>query len=229
MVSLNDISHDSKTKRKGESLLSDDADGNGVKMGVWSQRFMLSAILQGLLIIALTSSGIAMQMIYSSAINIIQSLSLSFEGPAKWVFFGYIFYMVLIALVATTATFYNHIEVNLQKRIRGMKSVLAWINLIGVNAGGSAVAMTIIYAGLVGSGIFDVITSGSAAAAAAAAANLKENTAVMDDFIPTISVFAGILITGAVSGSVLYLIAACFKIHNITRGSAPIGEARTIK
>jgi hypothetical protein len=208
MVYLNDISHKSNTKRKGESLLLSD-DNNGAKMGTWSQRFMVSAILQGLLIIVLTSSGIAMQMIYSSTINIVQFISLSFDGPAKWIFLGYIFYMVLIALMATTATFYNHLEVNLQKRIRGMKSFLAWINLVGVNAGGSALAMTIIYAGLVGSGIFDVIISGSAAAAAAAA-NIKENTAVMDDFIPTISVFAGILITGAVSGSVLYL-ATCFQ------------------
>src|SRR5215213_1540794 len=99
--------------------------------------------------------------------------SLLFEGPAKWIFLGYIFYMILIALIATTATFYNHLEVTLQRRIRGIKSVLAWINLIGINAGGAAVAMTIIYAGLVGSGILNLIIDGGSAAA-----NLKENTAV---------------------------------------------------
>jgi hypothetical protein len=196
MVNLNDISNKSKIKRKGESLLF---DNDGAKISIWSQRFIVSAILQGSLIIVLTSAGIAMQMIYSSTINIIQFLSLSFEGPAKWIFLGYIFYMILIALIATTATFYNHLEVNLQKRIRGIKSVLAWINLIGVNAGGAAVAMTIIYAGLVGSGILDVIIGGGSTTT-----NLQENTAVMTEFIFPIVVSADILIAGAIVGSIVY-------------------------
>ena len=71
------------------------------------------------------------------------------------------FYLILISLIATTAIFYNHLEVHLQKRIRGFKSVLAWINLIGINVGGAAVALTIIYAGFVGSGIFDLMIGGS--------------------------------------------------------------------
>lgn len=32
--------------------------------------------------------------------NIIQFLSLSFEGPAKWFFLGYIFYMILVVAIA---------------------------------------------------------------------------------------------------------------------------------
>ncbi|MBD0361006.1 MAG: hypothetical protein ICV56_09895 [Nitrososphaeraceae archaeon] len=160
---------------------------------------MVSAILQGSLFIVLTSSGIAIQLMYLYTINIIQFLLLSFEGPAKWIFLGYIFYPILITLIAITAIFYNHLEVNLQKRVRGIKSVLAWINLIGVNAGGAAVAMTLIYAGLVSSGILDVIISGSAATT-----NLRENTAVMSEFVFPIVVFADILITGAVVDSIMY-------------------------
>jgi hypothetical protein len=133
---------------------------NHIKSNIWSQRFILSAILQGSLIIVLTSSGIAIQLMYSSTINIIQFLSLSFDGPAKWIFLGYIFYLTLITLIAITALFYNHLEVNLQKRIRGIKSVLAWINLMGINVGGAATAITIIYAGLAGSGILDMMLSG---------------------------------------------------------------------
>lgn len=99
-------------------------ENDRIKASVWSQRFIVSAILQGSLIIVLTLSGIAIQlMMYSSTtINIIQFLSLSFEGPAKWIFLSYIFYLILINLIATTAIFYNHLEVNLQKRIRGIKS-----------------------------------------------------------------------------------------------------------
>ena len=170
-----------------------------VKSNVWPQRFILSAILQGLLIIALTSSGIAIQLMYSSTINIIQFLSLSFEGPAKWIFLGYIFYLILITWIATTAIFYNHLEVNLQKRIRGIKSVLAWINLVGINVGGAAAAITIIYAGLVGSGILDMMVRGGTTD------NLIQNTAIMAEFVLPIAAFSALLITGAIVGTLVYL------------------------
>jgi hypothetical protein len=171
---------------------------NRIKSNAWSQRFILSAILQGLLIIVLTSSGIAIQLMYSSTINIIQFLSLSFEGPAKWIFLGYMFYLILITLIAITAIFYNHLEVNLQKKIRGIKSILAWINLLGINVGGAAVALTIIYAGLAGSGILDMITSGGTTD------NLKQNSAIMAEFVLPIAAFSGLLVTGAAVGTIVY-------------------------
>jgi hypothetical protein len=167
---------------------------------VWPQRFITSAIVQGSLIIVLTSSGIAIQLMYSSTINVIQFLSLSFEGPAKWIFLGYIFYLILITLIAITAIFYNHLEVNLQKRIMGVKSVLAWINLVGINVGGAAAAIMIIYAGLIGSGIHDMIISGGTSTTD----SLKQNTAIMAEFVLPIAAFSGLLITGAVVGTIMY-------------------------
>jgi hypothetical protein len=168
---------------------------------VWSQRFIVSAILQGSLIILLTSSGIAIQLMYSSTtINIIQFLSLSFEGPAKWIFLGYIFYLILITLIATTAIFYSQLGVNLQKRIRGIKSVLAWINLIGINVGGAAAAIMIIYAGHIGSGIHDMIISGGTSTTD----SLIQNTAIMAEFVLPIAAFSGLSITGAVLGTIAY-------------------------
>jgi hypothetical protein len=183
-------------ERNVDSLLF---ENERAKTSVWSQRFIVSAILQGALIIVLTSSGIAIQLMYSSTINIIQFLSLSFEGPAKWIFLGYIFYLILITLIATTAIFYNHLEANLRKRIRGIKSILAWINLIGTNVGGAAVALTIIYAGLAGSGIFDLMISESTSSN-----NLNPNTAIMAEFVIPIAVFSGLLIMAAVVGTIVY-------------------------
>lgn len=165
----------------------------------WSNRFIISTILQGSIILLITTSGIAMQMIYSSTIDIIQFLSLSFEGPAKWIFLGYIFYLILIVAIATVASFYNHLEVNLERRIVGLKSLLAWIHLIGLNIGIPGVTMTIIYAGLIGSGILDLIVNGQTA-------SLRENITVMTGFIIPIAVFAGVLITGTISGTVLYFL-----------------------
>src|SRR6266516_6526088 len=128
--------------------------------GVWSSRFIISAIIQGAIITGLTISIVSIQILFSSKINIIQFLSLSFEGPAKWFFLGYIFYMILIVAIAVTAVFYNHLEINMGKRIRGLKAMLAWIHLIGMNVGGIAITLTMIFAGLIGSGIFSVITNG---------------------------------------------------------------------
>jgi energy-converting hydrogenase Eha subunit E len=195
---MNSKSNDANNNNNSQKLLF---ETNRAKTSIWSQRFIVSAILQGSLIIVLTSLGIAIQLMYSSTtINIIQFLSLSFEGPAKWIFLGYMFYLTLITMIAITAIFYNHLEVNLQKRIRGIKSVLAWINLIGINVGGAAAALTIIYAGLVGSGILDLMmTSGSTDTT-----NLKQNTAIMADFVLPIAAFSSLLITGALAGTIVY-------------------------
>src|SRR5918995_3349009 len=99
---------------------------------IWANRFLKSAILQGAVITLLTILFISIQLLLSSNINIIQFLSLSFEGPAKWIFLGYIFYMILIVAIATTAVFYNHFEVNMLKSICGVGSILAWVTLIGM-------------------------------------------------------------------------------------------------
>src|SRR6266567_1204473 len=119
--------------------------------GVWSNRFIISAIIQGAIITGLTILIVSIQLLFSSKINIIQFLSLSFEGPAKWFFLGYIFYMILVVAIAVTATFYNHLEINMAKRIKGFGAVLDWIHLIGMNVGGTAITLTMIFAGLSGS------------------------------------------------------------------------------
>ena len=166
---------------------------------VWSNRFIASAIIQGAAITLLTASFVGMQFLFSSSINIIQILSLSFEGPAKWIFLGYIFYMILIVAIATTAIFYSHLEVSLQKRIRGVRSALAWTNLVGMNVGGAAVTLMMVYAGLAGSGVLGVIAGGGGAA------GLKENLAIMEQFITPIAAFAGLLIIGVVAGGLAYI------------------------
>ena len=72
-------------------------------ISVWGNRFIISAIVQGAIITGFTILTVAIQMLLSSSINIIQFLSLSFEGPAKWFFLGYIFYMILVVAIAVTA------------------------------------------------------------------------------------------------------------------------------
>ena len=170
---------------------------------IWGNRFIIAAIIQGAIITGLTLLIVAIQLLFSSTINIIQFLSLSFEGPAKWFFLGYIFYMILVVAIAVTAVFYNHLEINMAKRIKGFGAVLAWIHLIGMNAGGTAITLTMIFAGLSGSGIFGVITSGGGASAVA---KLTPNNAIMVQFIPPIAAFAGLLSIGVIAGGVTYIV-----------------------
>ena len=96
---------------------------------------------------------VAFQLL-TADVDIIQFLSLSFEGPAKWFFIGIIFYMILIVAIAVTAVFYNHLEINLKRRFSKVSSVLAWIHLLGMNIGGPVATILMILAGLAGSGVF---------------------------------------------------------------------------
>ncbi|HSF28285.1 MAG TPA: hypothetical protein VLA53_04610 [Nitrosopumilaceae archaeon] len=164
----------------------------------WGNKFILSAIIQGAIITGLTISVVGAQMV-SSSVNIIQFLSLSFDGPAKWFFLGYVFYMILVVAIATTAIFYNHLEINMEKNIRGVRAVMAWIHLIGMNIGGAATTISMILAGLMGSGALDLILSGGSTT------ELQQNPAIMDQFIPPIATFAGVLSIGVIVGGISYI------------------------
>src|SRR5215207_4730989 len=163
---------------------------------VWSNRFIIAAIVQGAVITGLTLSFVAAQTL-TSQINIIEFLSLSFEGPAKWIFLGYIFYMILVVAIAVAAVFYNHLEISMGRKIRGFRSVLAWVHLAGMNVGGAATTITMIFACLAGSGVLGLILGGSD--------SLLPNTAIMDQFIAPIATFTGVLSIGMISGGLAYV------------------------
>ena len=172
----------------------------------WGNKFILSAIIQGAIITGLTISVVGVQMV-SSNVNIIQFLSLSFEGPAKWFFLGYVFYMILVVAIATTAIFYNHLEINLGKNIRGVRAIMAWIHLIGMNVGGAGTTISMILAGLMGSGALDLILSRGGT-------ELKENLAIMDQFIAPIATFSGVLSIGVIAGGIAYISTYLQKTEN---------------
>jgi hypothetical protein len=69
--------------------------------------------------------------------------------------------MILVVAIAATAVFYNHLEVGMERQIKGFKSVLAWIHVVGMNVGGAATTITIIFADLAGSGILSLILGGT--------------------------------------------------------------------
>ena len=168
--------------------------------GYWGNRFILSAIIQGAVITILTLIIVGFQLTISN-INIIQYLSLTFDGPSKWFFLGYIFYLILIVAIAVTAVFYLHLEIHLGKKITRLKSILAGIHLLGMNIGGAGTTIVMIYAGLAGSGIFDIVLNGTTSGAS----NINSNVDIMVQFIVPISGFACLLSIGVVSGGLTYI------------------------
>jgi hypothetical protein len=168
-----------------------------METGQWGNRFIIAAIIQGGIITAIALVVVGIQVTFTQ-VNVMQFLSLSFEGPAKWFFLGTIFYLILIVAVAVTAVFYNHLEINLNRKFSGVIRVLSWIHLIGMNVGGAGATMLMIFAGLAGSGVLSIFSEGRLG---------KENVAIMDSFVPPIGSFIGILAIGVICGGVGYILA----------------------
>jgi len=163
----------------------------------WGNRFIIAAIIQGGIITTMALIIVGMQVAFTE-VDIMQFLSLSFEGPAKWFFLGTIFYLILVVAVAVTAVFYNHLEINLNKKFSGATRILAWIHIIGMNVGGTGATMLMIFAGLAGSGVLSVFSEGKLG---------KENIAIMDSFVPPIGSFIGVLAIGVICGGIGYILA----------------------
>lgn len=163
----------------------------------WTDRFIIAAIIQGGIITAMALVIVVVQMT-NTQINIIQFLSLSFEGTAKWFFLGIIFHLIVIVAVAVTALFYSHLEITLNKRFTRTSNILAIIHLIGMNVGGAGAMMVMTFAGLAGTGILSVFTEGRLG---------PKNPAILDSFIEPIGGFIAILAVGVISGGIGFIIA----------------------
>ena len=163
----------------------------------WVDRFIISAIIQGGLITIMALVIVAIQLT-NTDINIIQFLSLSFDGTAKWFFLGIIFHLIIIVAVAVTALFYSHIEITLKKSFSKTASILAGIHLVGMNVGGAGAMMIMTYAGLAGTGLLSVFTEGKLG---------PKYPAIMDSFIEPIGGFIAFLAIGVICGGLCFVLA----------------------
>ncbi len=163
----------------------------------WVDRFIIAAIIQGAIITVMALVIVTIQMM-NSQINIIQYLSLSFDGTAKWFFLGIIFHLIIIVAVAVTALFYSHLEITLGKKFTKKSNILAGIHLVGMNVGGAGAMMIMTYAGLAGTGLLSIFTEGKLG---------PKYPAIMDSFIEPIGGFIAFLAIGVVCGGLGFLIA----------------------
>jgi hypothetical protein len=170
-------------------------DDNNLKTK-WGNRFIIAAIIQGGIMTAMALATVAFQILTTS-IDIIQFLSLSFEGPAKWFFIGIILYLILIVAIAVSAVFYNHLEINLKRKFSRISNVFAWIHLFGMNIGGAGTTILMIFAGLAGSGVLSLFIEGKLG---------NQDVTIMTSFIPFIAFFIMVLSIGVICGGISYLI-----------------------
>src|ERR687895_2440665 len=177
-------------------IVNNDSSSNSPKTK-WGNRFIIAAIIQGGIITGMALGTITFQLL-TTDIDIIQFLSLSFEGSAKWFFIGIILYLILIVAIAVTAVFYNHLEINLKRKFSKVSNILAWIHLFGMNIGGAGTTILMIFAGLAGSGVLSLLIEGELG---------DEDVAIMTSFIPPIAFFIVILSIGVICGGIAYIIA----------------------
>jgi len=163
----------------------------------WANRFIIAAILQGGVITVMSIAIVAMQLSYTQ-VNIIQYLSLSFEGTAKWFFLGIIFYLIVVLAVAVSALFYSHLEITLKKKFSKASNILAGIHLVGMNVGGAGAMIIMAYAGLAGTGLTTIFTEGKLG---------PKYPAIMESFIEPIGGFISILALGVVCGGMGFILA----------------------
>lgn len=163
----------------------------------WANRFIIAAIIQGGVITIMAIVIVGMQMTHSE-INIIQYLSLSFDGTGKWFFLGIIFYLIMVLAVAVSALFYSHLEITLKKKFSKVSNILAAIHLIGMNVGGAGAMIIMSFAGLAGTGLLTVFTEGKLS---------PTNLAIMDSFIVPIGGFISILALGVICGGMGFTLA----------------------
>jgi hypothetical protein len=168
---------------------------NDTHKTTWGNRFIAAAIIQGGIMTSMALSMVASQFVLANKLNVIQFLSLSFEGPAKWFFLGILFYLIFIVAIAVTAVFYIHLEVNLRRKISGVLNALAWVHLVGMNIGGPLATILMIFAGLSGSGITSIFTEGKVG---------QQNVEVLNTLVTPIAFSIGILSIGVICGGLAY-------------------------
>ena len=173
---------------------NDNNSSNSLKTK-WGNRFIIAAIIQGGIITGMALVTVAFQLL-SADVDIIQFLSLSFEGPSKWFFIGIILYLILIVAIATTAVFYNHLEINLKRKFSKISNILAWIHLFGMNIGGAGTTLLMILAGLAGSGVLSLFVEGKLG---------NQDVTILTSFIPFIAIFIVILSIGVICGGIAYI------------------------
>lgn len=126
------------------------------KASVWASRFIIGAILMGLIAIGIFATMLVFQLTGAPVAR-----ALAAGGVSVWLLVGVVGLLIATVATATSALFYQHIEVTMGKPIKGYQNILAWLHLSLMIVGAIAASMMLIYVGYVGGiGAVDVAMGG---------------------------------------------------------------------
>lgn len=115
--------------------------------GKFGKRFIISAMVQGAIIVGLTIALFLNQILVFNG-NIENMFEFAFTDNLGIFFFGFILQIGLTVGLTITGLFYNHIETNQNKRFTGFSNILSWIHLLGTNLFGSIITISLIFTGI---------------------------------------------------------------------------------
>ena len=162
----------------------------------WGNRFIVAGILMGG-VTFLVFSGLLLLQLMGQPI----SRALSAGGIGMWLLVGAVGLMVLTVAVATTALFYQHIEVTLERPYRGLLNFLAWLHLGLLTVGGTIAALMFTYVGYAGG------VGGVATEFGGGGLNPGEIHAIAAPFAEPIGYALAVAALGALLGGIGYLVA----------------------
>ncbi len=171
--------------------------GSNIESGVWSKRFMVAAIVQGLLVTILTSSIVVGQMYVKPEVSRV----IAFGSAGMWFTMGYIMYIAVGVIgVAVSALFYHYLEHTLIVAYRGIASYLAWAHLMMMNIGIVGATWLMMYGGYEGAKAMLPVNVGGLGLTAA------EAHEVLAPLVVPIAVFIIVLVIGVIAGGIGFIV-----------------------
>jgi hypothetical protein len=123
------------------------------KPGKFGKKFIISAMIQGAIVTGLTIALFLNQLFVFNG-NPQNMFEFAFTDNLGIFFFGFVLQIGLTAGLATIGIFYNHIETNLHSGFTKFNTLLSWIHLFGTNVFGSMITISLIFAGIATSPLY---------------------------------------------------------------------------
>lgn len=168
-----------------------------IDVGSWSKRFMVAAVIQGLLVTILTLAVVIGQMYVKPEVSRV----IAFGSAGMWFTMGYIMYILVGVIgVAVSALFYHYLEHTLVAVYRGIVGYLAWAHLIMMNVGVVGATWLMMYGGYEGAKAMLPVNVGGLGLTAA------EAHEILAPLVTPIVLFIVVLALGVILGGIGFMI-----------------------
>lgn len=121
--------------------------------GKFGKRFIISAMIQGAIVTGLTIALFLNQILVFNG-DIENMFEFAFTDELGIFFFGFVLQIGLTVGLVTIGIFYNHIETNLNRGFTRFSNLISWIHLWGTNVFGNIITISLIFAGIATSALY---------------------------------------------------------------------------